>query len=116
MDKRLTLNEKQKKLVKKLEKLIKEMQDEKLICINYLGKGEYGYNRYRDFNELLFLNGTDVSNITVNYNEDLRDDGEDFVVPEYDEMTKLKNFVYTDFEDDDNMLWFNCEMNEKEED
>lgn len=113
MDKRLELNSNQKKLIKKLEKLIKEMQNEKLICINYLGKGEYGYNNYRDFNELLFLNGTEISNITLNYTENIRNDGEDFVSPSYDEIPKIKNFVYTDFEDDDNMLWFDCEMNEK---
>lgn len=112
MDKRLELTPTQKKLVKKLEKLFQDMRNEKLLCINYLGKGEYGYNNYREFNELLFINGTDVSDVSLKYVEEIRDDGEMFISPEYREITKIKNIVTTDFEDDDNMLWFDCEMNE----
>jgi len=95
---KLQLTTKQQKLYDEFVQLQNEMLDARILILN-----GYGY----DFDELYFLNGQHIKGIHQDHEENLSSG--DYCVPDWEEIVKCDNFVYSDIinmDNDNNILEF----------
>ena len=101
MDSRLVLSDKQKKLIKQLEKLFKDLRKEGIgiiadIIDSPIGEVEFKFFNKSDIVDWDFGDTTDAERIE-NYNDEYADEGEIYYTPDPDDLESANLDIDVEF-------------------